>query len=122
MQLIRIGYWKGENSEDMPDPADFVDHDWDEDERSATSSYLWSGTLARACMGYSPCRMCGHRNNGNLEYTDGIYIWPQGLSHYIDEHAVRLPLTFVSHAISRMNEIENAVVDDSWWRGLRAST
>jgi hypothetical protein len=122
MQLIRIGYWHGDRSPDMPNPADFVDPDWDEDERDITSGYLSSGTIARAYMGYSPCRLCSDRNNGDREFTDGIYIWPQGLRHYVDEHSVRLPEKFVSHAVARMEEIEAAYIDDSWWRSLRSDS
>jgi len=65
-------------------------------------------------MGLSPCRICG-RNNGSLEYTDGTYLWPQGLAHYVDEHEVRLPDEFVRHAIDRVAALDAATVDQSWW-------
>jgi hypothetical protein len=29
--------------------------------------------------------------------TDGVYCWPEGLAHYINEHDVRLPAEFVAH-------------------------
>lgn len=25
-------------------------------------------------------------NNGAVEYTDGTYVWPEGLAHYIYDH------------------------------------
>jgi hypothetical protein len=46
--------------------------------------------------GLSPCRLCGQLN-GSAEYTDGTYVWPEGLAHYVMEHDVRLPDEFVSH-------------------------
>ena len=120
MNLILLGYWRSEDHPEWPDPSDFVDPDWDEDERSQTSRCLFSGTTSKAFMGWSSCRICGAQN-GNLEYTDGVYAWPQGLAHYVDDHAVRLPPSFVAHAIRRLAEIETAGSDDSWWRGLRSA-
>lgn len=92
-----------------------VDPNWDADERLSVSQYLATGTIAKAFMGWSYCRFCGVQN-GDLEYTDGVYIWPQGLARYVDEHAVRLPAPFVAHAIQRLDEIEAASVDEQWWK------
>jgi hypothetical protein len=116
-----LGYWRNESHPEWPDPAEFVDEDWDDEERHMTSMYLASGTIARTFMGYSPCRLCGDRRNGDLEYTDGLFIWPQGLVHYVDNHAVRLPQSFVTHAVSRLDEIEAATVDPAWWEALGSS-
>lgn len=117
-QLVRIGYWRSDHSPDWPDVTAFVDPGWDEEERHATWMYFSRGTIARTYMGYSPCRLCG-RQNGSLEYTDGKYIWPEGVAHYIDDHAVRLPAEVVAHAVARLEEIEQAAVDDRWWRTRR---
>jgi hypothetical protein len=95
-----------------------VDADWDEEERHGVSQYLASGTTARTFMGRSVCRLCGV-SNGYAEYSDGTYIWPAGLAHYVDEHDVRLPDEFVQHAISRLAELEAAEVDDAWWKNRR---
>jgi len=65
-------------------------------------------------MGISPCRLCGIKN-GSLEFTDGTYLWPEGLVHYIREHAVRMPEAVVAHAEARLAEVEEAQVDDAWW-------
>jgi hypothetical protein len=109
--LRLVGYWGGV----WPDVGDFVDPNWDENERHLVSQYLAGGTMARVAMGHSACRFCGMRN-GYAEYTDGTYIWPSGLGHYVDEHQVRLPREFVEHAIARLNALESAEIDDSWWR------
>lgn len=97
--LQLIGYWRTDDdaSSEYPHPSDWVDWGWDRDERSVVGGYLASGSLFRAYMGLSPCRICG-RPNGAAEYTDGTYVWPEGLAHYVDEHAVRLPAEIVSHA------------------------
>ena len=84
-------------------------------ERYVTALYLSSGTIARTCMGYATCRVCG-RANGSMELSDGIYIWPEGLAHYLEAHDVRLPTAVVGHAIARMDALESAAIDESWWR------
>jgi hypothetical protein len=65
-------------------------------------------------MGLSPCRFCG-KHNGSLEYTDHVYIWPEGLAHYLTDHQVRLPDEFVLHVERSMDELDEATVDPSWW-------
>lgn len=58
-ELMTIGYWGSEGNWSLPDPSAMVDPSWDEDERFDVSSYLDHQPIARAFMGYSPCRMCG---------------------------------------------------------------
>ncbi|WP_028708117.1 hypothetical protein [Propionicicella superfundia] len=96
-----------------------VDTAWDEDERHATWFYFASGTLFRTYMGYSPCRICG-RDNGAAEYTDGTYVWPEGLAHYIYDHAVRLPEDLVRHARRRLDTLEGSGVAADWWMSATA--
>ncbi len=38
--------------------------------------------------GISRCRLCGEAN-GNAEFTNKNWTWPQGYRHYIDDHDVR---------------------------------
>jgi hypothetical protein len=46
------------------------------------------------------CRFgCGV--NGTIEQTDGVFVWPEGLAHYVEVHSVRLPEEFVEHARAR---------------------
>ncbi|MFL6172915.1 MAG: hypothetical protein ACJ716_08480, partial [Marmoricola sp.] len=113
-----IGYWSGGYGLDdgWPDVSGFVDPSWDEDERIDVGLYLQSGLVARAWMGYSPCRLCDEQKNGNLDLTDGVYIWPEGLAHYVREHQVRLPRDFVAHVRARAELADDVTVDDSWWR------
>jgi hypothetical protein len=114
-ELILIGYWRGEHAVGWPDPADFVDSTWARDEREAVADYLGRGFVVRACMGYSPCRICG-KDNGCLELSDGIYVWPEGLAHYVTDHGVRLPEPFVSTALWLIEAFETAGRDETWWR------
>lgn len=112
--LRLIGYWRNEENPQYPDPRDLVDPAWDQEERDVVGTYLANGTISRTYMGYSPCRICG-QNNGATEFTDGVFAWPAGLAHYVDEHGVRLPQEFVEHAVARLDAIEALVPDTTWW-------
>jgi hypothetical protein len=116
-ELILIGYWSGAGVEGWPTPGRFVDPTWTGDEQDLVADYLARGFVVRSCMGYSPCRICGH-DNGSLELSDGVYVWPEGLAHYVADHGVRLPDLFVSHVLSRIEALESAGRDESWWRSL----
>lgn len=118
MRLIRIGYWAVRPGDDWPDPAEFVDLDMDDDEREDVADHLARGFVARSYMGFSTCRLCGDPRNGALELSDGTYIWPEGLAHYVREHSVRLPDEFVRHVMSVREGFDEAEVDTTWWRGL----
>ena len=32
---------------------------------------------------------------GVYDLTDGVWVWPQGLHHYVSEHNIRLPEKFI---------------------------
>jgi hypothetical protein len=97
MNALRlIGYWRSAREPDWPDPRDFVDTAWDDAERDLVATYLETGRVPAIQLGYSTCRLCDCEN-GCAELTDGTYLWPEGLSHYLREHAVRLPVEVVGH-------------------------
>lgn len=115
-ELILIGYWDGPSTgPGWPSVTGFVDPDWDAEERELVADHLRTGWVARRCMGFSPCRLCG-RDNGCLELTDGHYVWPEGLAHYVTDHDVRLPERFVQHVLTMVDAIETADRDENWWR------
>ena len=76
--------------------------------------WLGSGTFTRGMMGLSPCRICG-QPNGASEFTDGTYAWPEGLAHYVEAHAVRLPGEFVQHVMSRSDALDETDFNLGWW-------
>ncbi|HWJ97983.1 MAG TPA: hypothetical protein VNQ33_07470 [Acidimicrobiales bacterium] len=96
-----VGYWASEDDLEWPDPGDFVDPSWDVHERSLVAGYLERGRTFRAAGGWSTCRLCDRRN-GSSEKQDGMYYWPEGLAHYVTDHAVRLPDRFVRHVLATM--------------------
>ncbi len=114
-RLRIIGYWVDDDRPDLPDPANFVDPDWEVDERRVVASYLNAGRPIGTGRGCSPCRICG-ASNGFEDFTDGVFQWPEGLAHYVLDHAVRLPEEIVEHAL-RSTDAAAVVglVDTKWW-------
>ena len=74
-------HWELDPERQWPDVAEFVDPTWDPRERRMVADYLARGQRTPwMYMGLSTCRFCG-ASNGSLEFTDGVYLWPEGLSH-----------------------------------------
>jgi hypothetical protein len=113
--LILVGYWRRDSEPGWPDPVDFVDGAWDPAERQKVAEYLTRGFQARAYRGYSWCRFC-EEDNGFQELSDGVYVWPEGLAHYLTDHEVRLPEPFVAHVLSMDEAFEILPYNESWWR------
>lgn len=120
-RLILIGYWAGPDTVGpWPSVEDFVDPMWEEEQRSFVVDYLRGGHVVWGFAGWSRCRFCG-KNNGDRELSDGRYLWPDGLVHYVEDHAVRLPKAFVAHAEARLERLEQAERDPTWWRSTPPS-
>ena len=115
MKLIRIGFWKSGSEPSWPSPASFVDPSWDANERELVEGYLRDGMVVRTWMGPSFCRVCGQAV-GTKDLSDGVYLWPEGLAHYVAVHSVRLPSSFVEHMNTRLDELDSLAVDDEWWK------
>jgi hypothetical protein len=105
-----VGYWHDPNAprtETLPDPTQLVDQTWNRRERAAVARYLRRGKTLRACHGFSWCRFrCGisDRRMGHRDLTDGVYVWPEGLAHYVQRHRVRLPDEFLAHVRTRLEQ------------------
>lgn len=85
----------------LPHPSNFVDEEWDKEEKKMVADYLnKAGTLIK-WKGFSTCRMCDKRN-GTTCVGDDRFIWPKGFAHYIEEHNVRPPREFVDHVRAQM--------------------
>jgi hypothetical protein len=115
VRLVRIGYWQDERDPGWPDPSRYIDPGWDASERESVAGHLRRGFVARAYLGRSRCRICA-AEVGSLELSDGTFIWPEGLVHYVEEHQVRLPARFTEHVNRSAECLEQAEVDDRWWR------
>lgn len=61
--------------------------------------------------------MCG-KESGDIELTDGVFVWLSGLAHYVADHGVRLPRRFVRHAVATIDALETPPRDEQWWRDV----
>lgn len=74
----------------------------DDHARAAVLAHLRAGRTLVTWPAASFCRFdCGIGELGTQDLTDGTFVWPDGLAHYVERHDVRLPEHFVAHAQSR---------------------
>jgi hypothetical protein len=93
-----VGLWgKGENSSDLPRPQSLVRAGWQAHDLDRIVAYLRNGHVFGAWCGLAQCRFsdCGQLL-GSCDLTDGEWIWPQKPEHYLLEHEVCLPDSFVA--------------------------
>ena len=107
--LSLIGYWEDEAAlpdqrRGWPHPRDLVDSSLDDATCRAVVTHLRNGTAFRAFMGMSRCRLCA-KNLGSQELSDGLFAWPEGLDHYVEEHQVRLPEAFVQTCVAPSHHV-----------------
>jgi hypothetical protein len=113
-KLRRIGYWVSKVDPSLPNPVDLI-VSIPGDDAEFLIDYLGRGFVARAYLGRSTCRICG-QSIGSLELSDGTYLWPEGLAHYVSAHSVAVPKQFLDHARRFSEDLEDAVADDEWWK------
>jgi hypothetical protein len=116
-RLIAVGFWADYAHPSWPDPRELVVLNTDERERLEVADYLDRGIVVEVYRGWSDCRICGSDRNGHADLSDGTYRWPEGLSHYVREHQVRLPRQFTAHVATRLAELRGAGTDEDWWAG-----
>ncbi len=98
--LKRVGFWYDKlGDSDLPMPI--PDYPWDESVRQKVIAYLKNGKVSDCYKGCSTCRICGIYGVGSCDFVDEEYLWPEGLSHYVEKHNIELPKEFVDHIISK---------------------
>jgi len=81
-------------------PRHRVDPGWEMEDRARIVQYLFDAPAVAFSRGMSYCRFgCGW--NGSAERSDGVWVWPEGLAHYVQSHDVRLPDDLISHVRRR---------------------
>ena len=91
-----VGYWGGgaDDPKDLPTPQVLVRTLWQFGRRARIARYLANGNVLGGWCGTALCRLCDE-SFGACDMTDGVWIWPERLEHYVLEHAVSLPGTFL---------------------------
>ncbi|MBZ5710461.1 hypothetical protein [Nannocystis pusilla] len=117
-----VGYWRDEWHGDYPEPQALVATDQDPGQLRRIADWLRRGEVFAAWRGLSFCRFdCGiaDAHMGSRCLTDGVWVWPEGLAHYVEVHQLLLPDEFVERAL-RDAPIAGAVraevePDDAFW-------
>ena len=138
--LRAIGFWRVPRHEWRADTQDHVYVGWEAGWTAypqaivaalgpanydiSVRSYLRNAQLFEAYRGLSYCRFkCGVSNQdmGCREFTDGIWVWPEGLVHYVERHQLPLPQEFLetiaenSGCPPNCNVDPDAPVDREFW-------
>lgn len=102
-RLEAVGYWFNDLApSSYPRPQRLVGA-WRRRDRTLVLAHLRSGVVFESYRAKSFCRFrCGvtPARMGHRDLTDGLWVWPEGLAHYVEAHSVRLPERFVAHAIA----------------------
>ena len=104
-----IGYWQSSSRDEQTliHPRILVkERPYDDNEKAAIVRYMQLGVPCNHYRGFSGCRICG-KILGTHERTDGKWVWPDKMDHYVDEHNIALPEEFL-HTMSENNyEVPN---------------
>lgn len=138
--LKRIGYWAPaphwswaashkDGQPPWPDIHRAVRPRWRSAEREQLVAYLRNGLRCSGALGFSACRFecrVTYSILGSGELTDGEWVWPEGLPHYVERHGVILPEEFVATASARgwrvppADEVGHLVPFTLAYRAMRA--
>jgi len=115
-----IGYWiRNLFDEDYIHPGE-VSNRLDSDIAEQICTYLDNGVIFEKYRGHSWCRFsCGIDgiNMGSCELTDGTWIWPEGLRHYVEVHHTLLPDQFIESALGKSVSLKVPLQpNDTFWR------
>lgn len=110
-QLKPVGFWYSDQEPHLPHPREYVDPSWDIAERERAMAYLERCYQPpNIYFGYSWCRLgCPAEppDIGTQDRTDGTWVFPEGLLHYVRHHALKPPAPFLDH----MRKLEFQVPD-----------
>ena len=111
--LDSVGFWFNELAPSRyPRPQALVGS-WKARERTRVLAALRRGVPFASYRARSFCRFtCGERQMGHRDLTDGQFVWPEGLAHYVEHHAVQLPDWF---RIAAIPVLRRDRVDDTRW-------
>jgi len=92
-----VGYWDAPwcASLRLPRPDGLIRVGWRLSERDKIAEYLRRGVPIHSFCGFARCRLCDEVL-GTKDLTDGEWVWPERLEHYITHHDITLPRTFIA--------------------------
>ncbi len=130
-RLMLVGMWAADAHLDTTaclgwlHPRHLQAPGWRAEQKSQILDYLRAGAQWAGYMGKSTCRFDGCAADlGSTDRTDGVWIWPEGLPHYVEHHDVRLPDALIDTMIARRFQVpddaakqrKQAVDGEPWLR------
>lgn len=111
-----LGYWKAELDDEYPCPHE-LEAALPVELHARLLEYLRNppGDYQVTWMyfGVSFCRYGCEEPNGSDELSDGVWVWPEGLAHYVEHHGVGLlPPEFLDRVIEGVAPANRHVADD----------
>jgi hypothetical protein len=106
-----IGRWIDSLKDiEYPPPHELVG-EYDTTAKRKVVDYLNSGHVLWVYRGFASCLFqCGY-SEPYTERTDGKWVWPCDLAHYVDAHSVLVPPDFIADAVASTVLPE---FDDQW--------
>jgi hypothetical protein len=100
--MKKVGFWYSEYEPELPMPFAYSDN-LNEEQRKSVIEYLENGKISASYLGFSHCRICNKNDfeMGVSDLTDGEWVWPEGLSHYVKNHQVELPKEFIDKILNK---------------------
>jgi hypothetical protein len=95
-----FGFWQSPPGADstIPSVEDFIDSCWNPPDKAQLIAYLaQSPFVVGAALGGEQCLLCSVECSVSSFCSDGIWLWPDDLPHYVECHSVVLPDRFVEH-------------------------
>ena len=100
-QYKLFGIWRGSVKDPavFPEFTDVIDSDWRPTDRTKIIGYLKIAPVAvTSFMPHIRCEICQYDLGDSGQWqSDGVWLWPSGLAHFVEKHAVRLPDQMVDH-------------------------
>ena len=115
--LNAIGFWRCRDWPLLfPHPKELCHLKWNPDEKVKIVRYLDAGLQINLQLGYPRCRFGDgppEEEMGDCERTDGVWVWPEGLSVYVANYNTMLPDSFLHHARSKEYVCQNEIDEES---------
>lgn len=94
-----FGIWKGTvvTQEDLPEVGDFVDPAWAPSDKNKLIEYISDSPIIMCTSWSERCKLCEASIPVETYHSDGHWLWPDSLVHYLCNHDVMLPSHLVDH-------------------------
>jgi len=93
------GFWGKPGSKTSFEQSATIDHNLEKNQKERIINYLSQSPLVCGAYGIVACQRCEKKFKGPNIHSDGVWVWPGTLMHYVQEHDVSLPKDFLKHIV-----------------------